>query len=106
MSAKRSRPEANRAATKEHSGEKFNGPSSIPQPADVLQRARRHDYALLVVSQRRDGVVVSQVFTSMHPAERKLARCRERGLPASMTLVRLVPAAVSIDPADMIGGDL
>jgi len=58
---------------------------------DLALLARRHDYALLVVAERSDGVVTSQVYTNLTAAERKVTRTRERGLTATLTLVRLVP---------------
>lgn len=70
--------------------------------ADVLARAARHDYGIRVTTTRADGVVVSQVYASLAAAERKVARCRERGLPVSLVLVRLVPVAG--DPVSVLGG--
>lgn len=59
--------------------------------ADLASRARRHDHGVLVLAERRDGVVTSQVFADLAAAERKVWRTRERGLSASLQLVRLVP---------------
>ena len=58
---------------------------------DLARRARRHDYAVRVVSQRRDGVLVTQFYSNLPAAEAKVLRTRERGLMASLSLVRLVP---------------
>lgn len=58
---------------------------------DLAARARRHDHGVLVLAERRDGVVTSQVFANLDAAERKVARTHERGFTASLTLVRIVP---------------
>lgn len=57
----------------------------------LAARARRHDHGVLVLAERRDGIVTSQVFADLAAAERKVWRTRERGLSASLQLVRLVP---------------
>ena len=77
---------------------------SAADPDDAC-RAKRVDYALLVVAQRADGVLMAQVYTTMRPAARKVRATRERGLAASMTLVRLQPVASSVDPADVLDED-
>lgn len=74
----------------------------IADPDDLARLARRHDYALRVVTERSDGVLVTQLFTSMHPAERKVARARERHLRAHITLVKLT--AVPFDLEQFGGG--
>lgn len=66
-------------------------PQSTRNAADLAQLAKRHDFGVLVLAERRDGVVVSQVFASLGAAERKVQRTRERCLSASLTLVRLTP---------------
>ena len=71
--------------------------------ADLAARARRHDHGVLVLAERRDGIVTSQVFADLAAAERKVWRTRERGLSASLQLVRLVPV-VHLD-LDGLGGD-
>ena len=58
---------------------------------DLAARARRHDHGVLVLAERRDGIVTSQVFADLAAAERKVWRTRERGLSASLQLVRLMP---------------
>lgn len=70
---------------------------------DLAARARRHDHGVLVLAERRDGVVVSQVFADLPAAERKVARTRARGLSASLTLVRLLPVLVLPDELDTAG---
>lgn len=70
--------------------------------ADLAARARRHDHGVLVLAERRDGIVTSQVFADLAAAERKVWRTRERGLSASLQLVRLVPVA-HVD-LDELGG--
>ena len=67
---------------------------------DLERRARRHDHGVLVLAERRDGVVTSQVFADLAAAERKVWRTRERGLSASLALVRLVPVPV-VDLAEL-----
>lgn len=57
--------------------------------ADIEARAQRVEFALLVLSERADGVICSQLYTNLKAAERKVARTRERNLSARMTLVRL-----------------
>lgn len=70
--------------------------------ADLASRARRHDHGVLVLAERRDGIVTSQVFADLAAAERKVWRTRERGLSASLQLVRLVPV-MHVD-LDGLGG--
>lgn len=68
--------------------------SNLNHAADstnLAARARRHDHGVLVLAERRDGIVTSQVFADLAAAERKVWRTRERGLSASLQLVRLVP---------------
>ncbi|EWT06322.1 hypothetical protein N864_22615 [Intrasporangium chromatireducens Q5-1] len=72
--------------------------------ADLTARARRHDYALRVVSERADGVLVVQFYTNLPAAERKVTRTRERGLRADLSLVRLT--AVPFAVLDTLGGAL
>jgi hypothetical protein len=74
------------------------------RPGDVALLARRHDYALLVVAERSDGVVASQVYTNLTAAERKVTRTRERGLTATLTLIRLVPMShVVLEDLALVG---
>lgn len=67
--------------------------TTMTESTDIGLLARRHEYGLLVTSRRADDVVVSQVFTTLASAERKVQRAQERGLDASVTLVRIVPVA-------------
>lgn len=97
-----SRPTGNRAAITKIQGDEST-PQSIALAADALILARRVDYAVLVVAQRRDGVLVSQVFTTLAAAEKKVTRTRDRGLLASLTLVRLTPVVSTVDPAEALG---
>lgn len=76
------------------------------QSSDLAARARRHDHGVLVLAERRDGIVTSQVFADLSAAERKVWRTRERGLSASLALVRLVPVHVEIDVDVHDGGGL
>lgn len=66
-------------------------PGVTADSTDLARRARRHDYAVRVVSQRRDGVLVTAFYSNLPAAEAKVLRTRERGLMASLSLVRLVP---------------
>lgn len=73
----------------------------------ILSRTRRHDHALMVLAERADGIVVTQLYQHLTAAERRVRRTRERGLAASMHLVRLtpVPWTAAVDLAlDEIGG--
>ena len=74
-----------------------------PEP-DLRTRAKRHDYALLVLAERADGVICSQIYTNLPAAERKVHRTRSRGLSASVTLVRLV--SVASTEAELFGGEI
>lgn len=78
------------------------GAASTVQYSDLAARARRHDHGVLVLSERRDGVVTSQVFADLTAAERKVWRTRERGLSASLALVRIMP--VPFVDLDELGG--
>lgn len=69
----------------------ITGRRSEVQSTDLAARARRHDHGVLVLAERRDGVVTSQVYADLGAAERKVWRTRAKGLQASLTLVRLVP---------------
>lgn len=69
----------------------FVGEASLAETADLAHRAARHDHAVRVLFERADGVVASQLFTSLPAAEKKLRRTRERGLFADLHLVRLLP---------------
>lgn len=60
-----------------------------------MGRARR--YAAYVLAERIDGRIVGQVYTSLPPAERKVARAKARGLRATITLVELVPVGIDLD---------
>lgn len=81
--------------------ESFGGDETrIPEPTDIAARARRHDYAVHVVSERRDGVLVTQLMTDLPAAERKRRRTLERGLRCELHLVRIVP--VGLTPLPMV----
>ncbi|MGN7247096.1 hypothetical protein ACTHQ1_05095 [Janibacter anophelis] len=80
------------------------GVSSGSKYTDLAARARRHDHGVLVLATRKDGIVTSQVFADLAAAERKVWRTRERGLSASLTLVRIVPVPhVALD--ELEGGE-
>lgn len=68
---------------------------SAPQSTDFAARARRHEYAVRVVSERVDGIVVTQYMTDLPAAERKRARTLARGLSCALYLVRVVPVGVA-----------
>lgn len=83
--------------------EQSGGRCCTSHSSDLAARARRHDHGVLVLAERRDGIVTSQVFADLAAAERKVWRTRERGLSASLALVRLVPVPfVALD--DLEGG--
>lgn len=71
--------------------------------ADIYQLTRRHRYGVLVVTERRDGTIVSQTYSSLASAGRKLDRVRERGLVARAVLVELRAVA---DAATVLGDAL
>lgn len=100
----RSRPTGNRAASRITGG---RSDSSLLDSATVGALVLRHEYAIVVRSERRDGVMVEQVMTNLPAAERKVHRTRERGLSAGMTLVRLVPvASATMSLEALIGGEV
>lgn len=89
-----------RVAT-EGAAESFDGDThSLANTADsapLATRARRHDYAVRVVSECRDGVLVTQYMTDLPAADRKRRRTLERGLRCELRLVRIVPVGVELD---------
>lgn len=101
----RRRPAGTEAATIPSQGLAVSVP---PERRNGLARTRRHDYAVVVLAERADGVVVSQVYQHLAAAERRVRNTHERGLAASMHLVRLVPVpwTVAADLAlEDIGGE-
>lgn len=86
-------------------------PKSVEEPllrralgsADIYQLTRQHRYGILVVTERRDGTIVSQTYSSLASAGRKLDRARERGLVARAVLVELRAVA---DAAMVLGDHL
>lgn len=96
LDVKRSRPGVVTEAAKNDVGRSENNPT------DLAARARRHDHGVLVVAERADGTVTSQVYENLGAAERKVWRTRARGLSATLTLVRLVP--VPFTTFDELGG--
>ncbi|USQ78297.1 hypothetical protein NF556_11595 [Ornithinimicrobium faecis] len=81
--------------------------------APLASRARRHDYAVRVVSERRDGVLVTQYMTDLPAADRKRRRTLERGLRCELHLVRIVPVGLTLDTsvvpsavADLLGSEV
>lgn len=103
MRAKRSRP----SATNTETAEDIRGAASdtsFSLAADLRTRTRRCDYGLLVTTERKDGVLVSQIMLSLDAAEKKVHRTRSRGLHASVTLVRLV--SVASTEAELFGGEI
>lgn len=86
--------------------------TTIPTPTGAALLARRHQFAIYVLSERADGRIVGQVYTSLPAAERKAARTRERGLHAVLSLVELRPVGLELDTtnvpstvAALFGGD-
>ena len=76
---------------RETEGDDIQGWRATTKSSDLAARARRHDHGVLVLSERKDGTVVSQVYSNLPAAETKVWRTRERGLSASLVLVRIVP---------------
>lgn len=72
----------------------------------VARPVRRKVYAVLVAAERADGRVVTQVYTSLHAAERRVLRTRERGLSAWVEMVRLVPVPLVSQALLALVGDL
>lgn len=89
-----------RVAT-EGAAESFDGDThSLAAATDsvpLARRARRHDYAVRVVSERRDGVLVTQYMTDLPAADRKRRRTLERGLRCELHLVRIIPVGLPLD---------
>lgn len=77
-----------------HSQEFTAAGSSTDKSTDLERLAARHDYAVRVVAERADGVLVTQFYSNLPAAERKVTRTRDRGLRADMHLVRVVPVGV------------
>ena len=102
MRAESSRPSANTEAAEDIRGAASE--SSFSLTADLRTRAKHHGYALLVLAERADGVICSQIYTNLPAAERKVTRTRARGLQASVTLVRLVACAST--EAELFGGEI
>ena len=101
MDHEKENPSAANAGAQSNSVATFKLASTIPSAADILARARRHDYGLLVTYERRDGRVASQVYAgNIAAAEQKVRRCHRAGLAATMTLVRLVPVVGSTEVGD------
>lgn len=80
---------------------------SVLDQATVAALTLRHEFAVVVRSERRDGVTVEQVYTTLGAAQRKIRTVRDRGLRASATLVRLVPVASATSSLEaLIGGEV
>lgn len=80
----------------------------VQPTADTALLARRADYALRVVTQRRDGHMLTRFYATLAGGEAALRRAKDRGAPAVMHLVRIMPTTVSIaDAADfgLLGSD-
>ena len=79
--------------------------SSLALTPDMRLLARRATYAVVVVAALPSGYTRTRVFLSLPAAERAKARAESRGLPAMLSLVRLVtvPHATPDDLALVIG---
>src|SRR5690606_36201724 len=79
-------------------------PSSQPvSPQDVQRLGRRADYALRVVTTRRDGHTLTRYYAALSSAEAAVRRARERNAPVVVQLVRIVPTTVSVTDAVTFG---
>lgn len=58
---------------------------------DLFALAGRREYAVRVISQRRDGILVTQLYADLKAAERKADRVRAHGLDVRLELVRITP---------------
>lgn len=76
-------------------GDAQNRLATYDQSTELAARARRAEFGVRVLAERRDGVVVAQVYSDLPAAERKVSRTRERGLRAELHLVRLVPVSAT-----------
>lgn len=88
----------------ETEGDNVQGVQATAHSTDLAARARRHDHGVLVLAERKDGIVTSQVYSNLPAAEAKVWRTRDRGLSASLRLVRLVPVG-HVDLDELGGGD-
>lgn len=67
--------------------------------ADLRARARRHDHGLLVVMGLANGGTRARVVLTLAAARKLVENARERGMPATVALVKFV--AVQTSPADL-----
>lgn len=95
------RPAGNGTASKVSVGDHTSVPSKSLARRDILELADRRAYAVRVVSIRRDGVLVSQLYADLRAAERKADRTRARGLDARLELVHVIP----VQPLDDEGAE-
>lgn len=73
---------------------------------DLPLLARRADYALRVVSVRRDGHLLTRFYATLAGAEGAVRRARERGCPATLQLVRILPTSIALaGVADLLAED-
>lgn len=66
---------------------------------DLFDLAGRREYAVRVISQRRDGILVTQLYGDLKAAEKKADRTRARGLDVRLELVRVTPVMPLDDEA-------
>lgn len=94
------RAQSSRLGVGTEAAEDIRGAASKPiLPTASSARIPRAQYAVHVLSTRRDGVQVGQTFATIQAAEKKVRRCEAAGLPVQVALVRLVPV-----PWSVIGG--
>lgn len=63
---------------------------------DLPLLARRADYALRVVSSRRDGHTLTRYYATLAGAEGAVRRAHGRGCGATLQLVRIMPTSVAL----------
>lgn len=98
----RSRPAGNGTATKL---ERALTPK-YATTTDLPLLARRADYALRVVSTRRDGHLLTRFYATLGGAEGAVRRAHGRGCAAALQLVRIVPTSIALaDVEHLLGED-
>lgn len=89
MTARESRPRG--AASQAVAAE-----TSLTQTGDTPLLARRADFALRVVSVRRDGHLLTRFYATLGGAEAAVRRAHGRGCAATLQLVRIMPTSVAL----------
>lgn len=95
----RCRPEVDLEAASKTFGGVDN--DSTVRLLDALLLDRRSDHAVLVAATMPRGGVRTQVYRSLHAAQKAVHRAEDRGQSARLCLVRLVPVT-SVSPAELV----